>query len=314
MVPIKGRGLRLLTVPLFLLPLVLTACSNPEEEASQAFAALEAEYEAAQEALSEEQESLPELSEDPDSTERTARREMMDSMNAKFEAMTESFLPRFAALAQEHWGTGAGLEAKLWALSRADRPDMDAEAEEREAAEEAREAKIAEEAEAILAEYGETPHMEKVVEFSYMLPDEMADEYLAQLRENSPHANVRAAAIYYPANRRLSQLRMKEQFPGLAEDEGDAEAEETADPGEDVDPRVAVNADLQLLIDEYGDVPMGGTTYGAVAYAHLTSHTAEELAIGQPAPEILGTNVDGEEMRLSDFKGKVVVIDFWGDW
>ncbi len=40
----------------------------------------------------------------------------------------------------------------------------------------------------------------------------------------------------------------------------------------------------------------------------------EELAIGKPAPEIIGANVDGEEMRLSDFLGKVVVIDFWGDW
>ena len=39
-----------------------------------------------------------------------------------------------------------------------------------------------------------------------------------------------------------------------------------------------------------------------------------DLAIGRPAPEIIGANVDGEEMRLSDFLGKVVVIDFWGDW
>jgi len=46
----------------------------------------------------------------------------------------------------------------------------------------------------------------------------------------------------------------------------------------------------------------------------LTGCSQEDLAIGKPAPEIIGTNVDGEEMRLSDFLGKVVVIDFWGDW
>lgn len=46
----------------------------------------------------------------------------------------------------------------------------------------------------------------------------------------------------------------------------------------------------------------------------LTGCSQESLAIGKPSPEIIGANVDGEEMRLSDFLGKVVVIDFWGDW
>ncbi len=26
------------------------------------------------------------------------------------------------------------------------------------------------------------------------------------------------------------------------------------------------------------------------------------------------TNQKGEEVKLSDYKGKVVVLDFWGDW
>jgi len=38
------------------------------------------------------------------------------------------------------------------------------------------------------------------------------------------------------------------------------------------------------------------------------------LGIGQVAPEIVGKNVDGKETKLSDYRGKVVVIDFWGDW
>ena len=36
--------------------------------------------------------------------------------------------------------------------------------------------------------------------------------------------------------------------------------------------------------------------------------------IGQKAPEIIGTDVDGNEMKLSDYLGKVIVLDFWGDW
>ena len=42
--------------------------------------------------------------------------------------------------------------------------------------------------------------------------------------------------------------------------------------------RAAVEADLQLLVDEYGDVPKGGSTYGEIAHAHLTAYTDEELA------------------------------------
>jgi len=44
------------------------------------------------------------------------------------------------------------------------------------------------------------------------------------------------------------------------------------------------------------------------------SPSTDELAIGQKAPEILGADVDGNEMKLSDYLGKVIVLDFWGDW
>jgi peroxiredoxin len=34
------------------------------------------------------------------------------------------------------------------------------------------------------------------------------------------------------------------------------------------------------------------------------------LAIGQVAPEISGQDIDGKPMRLSEFRGKVIVLDF----
>lgn len=36
--------------------------------------------------------------------------------------------------------------------------------------------------------------------------------------------------------------------------------------------------------------------------------------IGKPAPDIDAKDVDGETIRLADFKGKVVVVDFWATW
>ncbi len=35
---------------------------------------------------------------------------------------------------------------------------------------------------------------------------------------------------------------------------------------------------------------------------------------GMPAPEIVGQDIDGRPMRLSDFRGQAVLLDFWGNW
>lgn len=38
------------------------------------------------------------------------------------------------------------------------------------------------------------------------------------------------------------------------------------------------------------------------------------LNLGDKAPEIIGTSPDGEVIKLSDTKGKLVLIDFWAAW
>lgn len=38
------------------------------------------------------------------------------------------------------------------------------------------------------------------------------------------------------------------------------------------------------------------------------------LQIGKQAPEIIGEDLDGKPIKLSDYRGKVVVLDFWGHW
>ncbi len=40
----------------------------------------------------------------------------------------------------------------------------------------------------------------------------------------------------------------------------------------------------------------------------------ENLQIGNIAPDIQGPDLDGVSFRLSDYRGKVVFLDFWGDW
>ncbi|MBU6402026.1 MAG: PDZ domain-containing protein [Verrucomicrobia bacterium] len=41
---------------------------------------------------------------------------------------------------------------------------------------------------------------------------------------------------------------------------------------------------------------------------------AEHVKVGMPAPEITGADVDGKTFKLSDYRGKVVLVDLWGDW
>ncbi len=38
------------------------------------------------------------------------------------------------------------------------------------------------------------------------------------------------------------------------------------------------------------------------------------MEVGQLAPEIEGKDLDGVPFKLSDYRGKVVMLDFYGDW
>ena len=50
------------------------------------------------------------------------------------------------------------------------------------------------------------------------------------------------------------------------------------------------------------------------AFAAAAPHDPKNLEIGKPAPEIQGKDVTGKSFKLSEYRGKVVVLDFWGDW
>ena len=40
----------------------------------------------------------------------------------------------------------------------------------------------------------------------------------------------------------------------------------------------------------------------------------EKFGVGATAPDIVGVDLDGTEFALSDYQGKVIFLDFWGDW
>ena len=61
------------------------------------------------------------------------------------------------------------------------------------------------------------------------------------------------------------------------------------------------------LLDNYSD-----TDFGTRMLAERTR--PEDLEAGKEAPEFQGRTIDGHEFKLSDYRGKVVLIDFYGFW
>lgn len=72
-------------------------------------------------------------------------------------------------------------------------------------------------------------------------------------------------------------------------------------------------ATLERVVKEYGDVlDSRGRAIGPRAEGVLFE--MRNLTIGKVAPDIVAEDVDGATFKLSEYRGKVVVLDFWGHW
>ena len=69
---------------------------------------------------------------------------------------------------------------------------------------------------------------------------------------------------------------------------------------------------FERVAKEFGDITAYGRPLGDRAKGALNE--IRNLAIGKMAPEIEGEDIDGKRFKLSDYRGKVVVLDFWGHW
>jgi thiol-disulfide isomerase/thioredoxin len=66
---------------------------------------------------------------------------------------------------------------------------------------------------------------------------------------------------------------------------------------------------------EFGDCPNLRTGEGTLAQpAKAELYELRHLSIGKVAPEMNGEALDGKPLKLSAFRGKVVVVTFWGTW
>ena len=85
-------------------------------------------------------------------------------------------------------------------------------------------------------------------------------------------------------------------------------------------PELAAEAEAlyDRVVREFADVkidlehPEIDRTIGTTAREWLDQH--RELAVGKPAPEIAADALGGPMLKLADYRGKVVVLDFWASW
>jgi hypothetical protein len=73
-----------------------------------------------------------------------------------------------------------------------------------------------------------------------------------------------------------------------------------------------VAAEAEKYFTQAIDLGKGNDAVKKDAERLLTA--VKSLRVGKEAPDIKGADLDGKEFKLSDYRGKVVLLDFWGDW
>jgi thiol-disulfide isomerase/thioredoxin len=68
---------------------------------------------------------------------------------------------------------------------------------------------------------------------------------------------------------------------------------------------------LEAAAKEAPDAKVGNDTLAKAVAAELPGLN---LAVGQPVPNVQGTNLEGKKIDLSSYKGKVVLLDIWATW
>jgi len=93
-----------------------------------------------------------------------------------------------------------------------------------------------------------------------------------------------------------------------------------ADADREKDPKAAAlsQAESEKLLEraekEFADVEVGfrGAPVGQMAKRAL--YELRHLSIGLQAPDVAGVDEDGKKFKLSGYKGKVVLLDFWSEF
>ena len=116
-----------------------------------------------------------------------------------------------------------------------------------------------------------------------LLGEEEAEKFLRAVESGSPHADVKARAILVRVDDKFQTAPVKSADYAMAKKEALRASEIAEGP--------AIKREVRMLIN------------------------AREKIVGQQvASDIVGVDLDGVAFKLSDYKGKIIMLDFWGNW
>ncbi|GEP45431.1 peroxiredoxin family protein [Brevifollis gellanilyticus] len=125
-------------------------------------------------------------------------------------------------------------------------------------------------------------------------PYEIGGPILKAVREQNPNKTEQAAATY------ALGMQHFRRYEAATDEKTAAEAKEQA-----------MNY-FQEISAKFGDSAING--FPLADQTSRTMFELQNLSVGSPCPDIEGKDVDGGAFKLADFKGKKVVLIFWGGW
>jgi hypothetical protein len=188
----------------------------------------------------------------------------------------DKFAPKFLALAEENPKDAVALDALIWVVTRTNGFGM----------------KDSPHAKALFILTRDHIGSEKLGEVCRTLSyssDKESETLLRAMLEKNSHKAVQGQAC----------LALAQHLNGRSRAQPDQATKE-------------VEELFERAAEKYGDVK---TAFGTVAdKAKSELFEIRFLAIGKTAPDIEGEDQDGKKFRLSDYKGKVVLLDFWSQF
>jgi len=172
----------------------------------------------------------------------------------------------------------------------------------------------------LLAHHLDTANLPDTFQWLQSRPSVNGEAFLRAVIQKSSARSNRGRALLALGGYFRQQFKFAQRFKVLPEFR-DQIAKGTKEYDRDVFNALPEDADKPLaqaksiyrqVAAEYPDVKGPG---GSIAdQASNILYAFDHLAVGNRAPQIEGPTIDGTPMKLSDYRGKVVMLDFWGDW
>ncbi len=145
-------------------------------------------------------------------------------------------------------------------------------------------------------------------------------QLLHAVLEKNPHRSAKAQACLTLAKQSENRLRLAKQFkdqPKMTKRYESSVGKEAVEALVKADPdklSKEVEKYYERIVKDFANVTdPRGSKLGKMAEERLEV-LRHPILVGKPVPEIEGEDIDGAKFKLSDYRGKVVLLDFWGNW